>query len=340
MTPISENHGLVRVFIFSFVLTFLLSPSAKAQDGVVEHETGIYYTVQKGDTLWSLSQKFADSPWQWPELWNENKEILNPHIIYPGQRIRLFYNKGVLNLEPRGEDELSKEVAPAPPPVLMYSSIDQVGFIRKKPVAFSGKIVRAEGIKSMISQNELIYVVPSQGAALVPGDQFITLRTLPVKDPDSGSLIGHQHLYTGLLEIIRQEGEAVMARVIASFREMEVNDGLIPYVPRKPAITILPGVEGMEGKLLACERGDNVFSADSVVFIDKGRADGISVGQWYAITEPVDFKQGGAGKSLSVTPVQVGKLFVLHTEEETSTVLVASSKKDLVPGQIFVYSTQ
>ena len=54
--------------------------SAETQeDG--NYETGFYYTVQKGDTLWDLSQKFSDTPWQWPEMWKENDQIANPHRI-------------------------------------------------------------------------------------------------------------------------------------------------------------------------------------------------------------------------------------------------------------------
>src|SRR5256885_12044433 len=43
------------------------------------------YVVVPGDTLWSISQRYTDSPWRWPELWGFNKEqIRNPHLIYPG----------------------------------------------------------------------------------------------------------------------------------------------------------------------------------------------------------------------------------------------------------------
>ena len=59
----------------------------------VENEVGFYYTVQKGDTLWDLSNRFADSPWQWPDLWKDNRHISNPHLIYPGNRLLLFKKK-------------------------------------------------------------------------------------------------------------------------------------------------------------------------------------------------------------------------------------------------------
>ena len=32
------------------------------------------YVVVPGDTLWGISERYTDSPWRWPELWNMNKE--------------------------------------------------------------------------------------------------------------------------------------------------------------------------------------------------------------------------------------------------------------------------
>src|SRR5438067_11385427 len=57
------------------------------------------YVVVPGDTLWSIAQRYTDSPWRWPELWGLNKdEIRNPHLIYPGYVIVLDRARGRLSI--------------------------------------------------------------------------------------------------------------------------------------------------------------------------------------------------------------------------------------------------
>ncbi|MEP6880867.1 MAG: LysM domain-containing protein [Dokdonella sp.] len=48
-----------------------------------------HYIVKKGDTLWSISAKFLIKPWHWPEIWQLNGKVRNPHLIYPGDELVL-----------------------------------------------------------------------------------------------------------------------------------------------------------------------------------------------------------------------------------------------------------
>ena len=137
------------------------SPSSAQQEadmpeGVeyIESEAGFFYTIKKGDTLWDLSQRFSDSPWQWPDLWKENEQIANPHWIYPGNRIRLFRKKDVQRMLTQIEEQApGKE-----PPIFIYSSIDRVGFIRKTPVEPLGSIIEVRDRKTLIAQDDIVYI--------------------------------------------------------------------------------------------------------------------------------------------------------------------------------------
>ena len=64
------------------------------------------YTVRRGDTLWDVSAKFLSKPWLWPEIWQANPQVRNPHLIYPGDVLNLsFINGPRLRLQPQVHPE-------------------------------------------------------------------------------------------------------------------------------------------------------------------------------------------------------------------------------------------
>ena len=65
-----------------------------AQQIQVKSSAPEQYVVQQGDTLWDISNLFLEKPWLWPELWRTNTQIMNPHLIYPGDVLTLQWQNG------------------------------------------------------------------------------------------------------------------------------------------------------------------------------------------------------------------------------------------------------
>jgi len=103
---------VIRKLIYLTVAAIMLTGVVLAQDVAVRSDHPDEYVVVKGDTLWDISGRFLDKPWQWPSIWNANPQIENPHLIYPGDVVSLVYIDGVpqLRLNRGGTVRLSPSI--------------------------------------------------------------------------------------------------------------------------------------------------------------------------------------------------------------------------------------
>jgi hypothetical protein len=344
-----QRHSTLisSVWVWSITALMLLtaaSVDAADQDKIVEHEAGLYYTIQKGDTLWDLSQQFNDTPWMWPELWKENDQIPNPHWIYPGERIRL-YHKSDLDRMRMYKKMAAKPKTPAATPVTVeepdayfrFSAMDQVGFIRKGSFENSGVIFRIQEDRRMVSEGDTVYIKPPKNLEqqYVLGSKYTVYRALrPVDVKDAAETIGIQYYLLGVVEIIQNHPQYSLARIIRSFRDIKVRDQLMPYQPRDIDLNLMPGVEGLESTVIASEEHTNIMGDNTIAFIDKGARDHVYPGQQYMLynQERVPLEPGSKEK-ITLAPEYIGTLMVLHAEETTATVLITSARRHVVPGQ-------
>ncbi len=325
----------LRIYLAAFIIfiTALFSAVAVcAQGGIQEHivetETGIYYIVQPGDTLWGLSQQFSDSAYLWPDLWKENQQISNPHLIYPGDRIKLYRRKDIKRVKqvdavtrPRGEQ-------------VRYENINAVGFIRREGLEPSGIVVEPVGPKALIGQYDQLYLAGLDHEFQV-GDKYTIFRKLkPVLDNETNAYIGIQHLLVGICEITKIHEETAIADVVRSWRNIERKDLLTPYLERSPIIEIKESVPGLIGKFISNEEHFRLTGQFQTAFIDKGESDGVEPGQYYTLfleDKNRVWSTGGVNKTIQMPKQDIGTVLVLHTEDTTATVVLTRSEKSIEP---------
>ncbi len=322
---------LICLFVFALIVVGPPMSAADENDNIIEHESGFYYVIQKGDTLWDLSQRFSDSPWQWPDLWKENSQISNPHWIYPGERIRLFRKKDADNLvQALEKQKLAEKKEPPKLPYYYYSPIDSTGFIRQEPVDPCGSIIKEKNGKDMISAGDMVFVMQNKNTRFIAGDKYYIYKTLkPLKDKKTKKLIGTQHYFTGILEITKSEPEFAMAKIIRSFRTIKPEDFLMPYKLKSPKIYLTSSKKKFTGNIIATEENQGLIGDDTVAFIDKGSNDGVKKGQFYRVFYN---EKNKIKKEVFLTPINYGTIIILHTEENNSTILVTQADRAIKPG--------
>ncbi len=320
----------------AILLVILAAPSmAGIEEHITKAETGFYYTVQKGDTLWDLSEKFADSPWEWPELWHYNPDIKNPHWIYPGQKILVYKKEWAGKEKPKVEE---KAVRKAPKKIYHYDMIDRVGFIRKTAVPPSGAIFNATDDKALVTETDTVYIRPEEGPGLVIGELYTVYRTFSVgQTAYKRTVSGIHHYLTGMVEITDIKPEYAIGKVVKSFREIHYGDMLMPYQKRSADIEKKDAVPGLTGKIIQSDERNALIGQNELIFINKGENDGVEVGQSYTIYhQPIATPQE-TWPPIALKPVDVGQILVLRTEKTTATglIMIGNSTKPIQPNDKF-----
>src|SRR5450631_1372373 len=94
----------LKLILLAIILMMPCLAVAQEQDDMT------IYVIKQGDTLWGLSDRFIKDPNYWPNMWSKNSLITNPHVIYPGQKVRVFPDR----LEFLPKDEYGNRSATAP----------------------------------------------------------------------------------------------------------------------------------------------------------------------------------------------------------------------------------
>lgn len=339
--------GIATITGITLFLILNFFPMAWAQefsDLEPAEGSGFYYTIQKGDTLWDLSQRFYDSQWDWPGLWEMNKEIKNPHWIYPGKKIKVFLKSQLPPKPPVAP--VAEPIKTKPPkiiPSFTYTQMSHIGFIKRDVEPSLGNIIREKDGNLMMSANDIIYINPTGIGGLIPGKMYQIFDTQKIKETLNGQkFTGIKHLIKAEIKILEHKGDYATAIIVNSYRDANVGDRIMNYYERDTVLSVQENPNPIDASLVCSEEDTVMINDYQIAFINKGRQDNVQPGQIYTILQENKSAFDGSDSNWTqkskiippLDPLNSGKLIVLHAEDIAATVMILSSKCDLHPGDM------
>ncbi|MGH6783619.1 MAG: LysM peptidoglycan-binding domain-containing protein, partial [Sphingomicrobium sp.] len=255
------------------------------------------YTVQKGDTLWGISGKFLRDPWRWPEVWQMNRDqIKNPHLIYPGDVVRLDMVDGqprlslgragpreTLRVSPTARSTpLDREAIPTIPPGDIEPFLSRPLITGPEGLKDAAEIVAGRDRERVVrGDGDRVYVVgidPKAGGLWHIYRPAGVIRSHSLKET-----LGNEYRYLGSGRVERF-AEVSTVLIENASEEILIGDRLVP-APREQIVNYAPHAPArdVEGRIVATLKDTVEMGRGSIVTIDKGARDGVDVGTVLAI---------------------------------------------------------
>ncbi len=349
-----------KVFI-SILCIVLPIYSAIADELTLQKNAPTSYVVKKGDTLWDISAVFLKQPWLWPKLWRLNPEINNPHLIYPGDELRLVYDEQGQPMLVKGKPSLkwspkTRKTLKEQNPVSIISLNEIAPYIRYESLLTQQQVDTLpyvlgnnEGQKSALN-NAKIYIKGD----LIAGQSYgFYNKGEKIIDPETQELIGYYAKFIGMGKAIRAGDIAnnVPATVYLSEVKREVRSGdlVLPINDGQ----LLPAYYSMQaadkdinGRIIKAATDNREFAKLDVVMINKGLEDNVKLGDIMSINrqspQVIETEAGPRYKKDSsrwerltessesgyVMPTEkLGKLMIFKMYQQVSMGLILSTQK-------------
>lgn len=266
------------------------------------------YVVRKGDTLWDISARFLKKPWLWPEIWQANPQVKNPHLIYPGDVLSLAYlDRVVAQPGPRREAPITgiplDQVEPFLKQLSVVDDVKSLPFVAgledDRLRATSGQVAYVRGLEGAAVGQRWSVVRPTVRYALPKPTEDLTANGDVT--PGSGNLwkdffvpskrnqtLGYELAQVNVGTVTKVASGKVDVTTIAlqtqvGGREVRIGDRLVPVEANPYDLQFFPHVpaaqtEGLDIRVLAV--ADMFLSGGprDIVAISAGSADGIDNG--------------------------------------------------------------
>jgi hypothetical protein len=289
------------------------------------------YVVKRGDTLWGIAKVFLRDPWYWPEIWQVNPQVHNPHLIYPGDTLRLVYIEGKPSIVvqrgdsarvvPRIRSEPLEGAVTAIPYETVAAFMSKPSVLTKEQIKDAPYVLATRDLHVAMSDGDTVYARGFTAPATVGTHYNVVHVGGPLIDPDDNRLLGYDGIFTGAGHVTRG-GDPTTLVMTESARETEPGDKLfaggvdvpLDFIPSPPKTKT-------SGHIIAVSDGVTVIGQYEVVAINRGAADGLAPGNVLAIYESGQVIADNANKGfLSVS--HLGAKKVRLPDERTGTFMV------------------
>jgi len=289
------------------------------------------YTVERGDTLWDITKEELQDPFLWPKVWNENPDIDNPDKIYPNQKIKIplyLLQKEISPPAPKPMVKPSMKPQPEEKPVVITKPAKKEYLIDKNLLTISGYI--ADKLHAVGT----IYDKPGEITNLTKGDQAYITTDTPVKKGDTfyiiypvekvkhpvtGSNMGVRIAILGTAEVIDESDPKIL--ITSSYVEIPVGSLIDNYYEIEPPLAVdNPRNPEINGYIVTTLRRIYAHGNMDIVFIDKGKNDGLEVGDVLATTLQSEHK------------IFNGGVQVISTRPSTSAAIIRKAAKEIQIG--------
>jgi LysM repeat protein len=253
------------------------------------------YTVKRGDTLWDISAVFLKDPWFWPEIWQINPQVENPHLIYPGDVLSLAVGAGGdahvfisqysgARLQPR----LRSEQLDGPIDTIPFSAI--AAFLSKPSVLTKDQALRAPHILAfrdhhMIGGTGHEAYVRNLNAPL--NQRFVVMHVgQEIVDPETNDVVGYQAAYVATA-VVNAPGDEVTKTVLTEgAREALQGDRLISQEGDTP-LTFTPHApkSNITGQIIGIADDATQIGQYQVVVLNRGTKHGLAPGAVLAVDQ-------------------------------------------------------
>lgn len=327
-------RGLLYGVVGACLMLAGIATAAERADRLVLQENHpTEYVVVKGDTLWDISGRFLKSPWRWPDVWEVNPQIDNPHLIYPGDLIYLTWVDGQPRLSlRRGIRKLSPQVRvqPLEQPIPAIPLRDIASFLSDNLVSLEDELAAAPYVIG--GRNESIIAgagdrVYARGSLVDPEvrQQSLYRPAREYTHPVTGEFLGYELYKVADVDVAATDADIVTLDLRKTREEVRLRDRVLPS-PAEHIQAVFhpqPGPDLDDALIIDVLGGVAKIGQFDAVALSAGDQQGVAPGQVFAI-----YKQGEQvkdpvnGELVSLPAERAGELMVFKTFERVSYGLV------------------